>query len=61
MLQKVTIIGNLGGDPELKYTQSGDAVCAFSVAASEKWTGAHNALGDCLSTLAIIREMAAAE
>lgn len=39
MLQKVTIIGNLGGDPELKYTQSGDAVCAFSVAASEKWTG----------------------
>ena len=30
-------VGNLGGDPELKYMQSGDAVCNFSVAVSEKW------------------------
>ena len=30
-------VGNLGGDPDLKYMQSGDAVCNFSVAVSEKW------------------------
>lgn len=32
------IIGNLGRDPELRYTQSGRAVCSFSVAVSERWT-----------------------
>jgi len=31
------IVGNLGGDPELKYLQSGQAVCNFSVAVSERW------------------------
>jgi len=31
------IVGNLGGDPELKYLQSGSAVCNFSVAVSERW------------------------
>ena len=30
-------VGNLGGDPDLKFMQSGDAVCNFSVAVSEKW------------------------
>lgn len=34
--QKMTIIGNLGKDPELRYTGSGKAVCGFSVAVSEK-------------------------
>jgi len=34
---KVIIIGHLGKDPELKYTQSGEPVCNFSVATSEKW------------------------
>ena len=38
MLNKQLIIGNLGGNPELRYTQSGKAVCNFSVATSEKWT-----------------------
>ena len=32
------VVGNLGGDPELKYTQAGRAVCNFSVAVSERWT-----------------------
>jgi len=32
------IVGNLGRDPELRYTQSGRAVCGFSVAVSESWT-----------------------
>ena len=31
------VVGNLGGDPELKYMQSGTAVCNFSVAVSERW------------------------
>ena len=33
---KITIMGNLGRDPELRYTPQGDAVCNFSVAVSEK-------------------------
>ncbi len=32
------ILGRLGGNPELKYTPSGTAVCTFSVATSESWT-----------------------
>src|SRR5437762_4729740 len=31
-LNKVMIIGNLGRDPELRYTQRGTAVCNFTVA-----------------------------
>lgn len=30
---KVIVVGNLGRDPELKYTPQGQAVCTFSVAA----------------------------
>ena len=37
-LNKVLLIGNLGKDPELKYTPAGVAVCNFSVATAEKWT-----------------------
>ena len=33
---KIIIIGNLGRDPELRYTPQGDAVCNFSDATSEK-------------------------
>ncbi len=36
-LNKAMIIGNLGQDPELRYTPSGVAVANFSVATSEKW------------------------
>ena len=36
-LNRVTIMGHLGQDPEVKYTQSGNAVANFSVAAAEKW------------------------
>ena len=36
-MNKVILIGNLGGDPELRYTQSGTAVCNFSVATNETW------------------------
>lgn len=37
MLNKLQIIGHLGGDAEIKYMQSGDAVTNFSVATSERW------------------------
>ncbi len=33
---KIIIVGNLGRDPELRYTPQGNAVCNFSVATSEK-------------------------
>ena len=36
-LNKVLIIGNLGNDPEIKYTQSGSPVANLSIATSEKW------------------------
>ena len=39
MFQQVTIIGNLGRDPEMRYTQAGVEVCSFSVATSRSWTG----------------------
>ncbi len=32
------VIGNVGRNPELRYLQSGTAVCDFSVAVSESWT-----------------------
>jgi single-strand DNA-binding protein len=37
MVNKVTIIGNLGKDPETRYTQNGSAVTTFSVATTERW------------------------
>jgi single-strand DNA-binding protein len=36
-LNKVQIIGNLGKDPKIRHTQSGDKIASFSVACSEKW------------------------
>jgi single-strand DNA-binding protein len=36
--QYTIVIGNVGRDPELRYTQSGVAVCDFSVAVSRRWT-----------------------
>ena len=36
-LNKAILIGRLGKDPELRYTQDGVAVANFSVATSEEW------------------------
>ena len=33
---KITVVGNLGRDPELRYTPQGAAVCSFSMATNEK-------------------------
>ena len=37
-LNKVLLIGNLGKDPELRFTPSGRAVARFPLATSEQWT-----------------------
>ncbi|HIU18025.1 MAG TPA: single-stranded DNA-binding protein [Candidatus Avidesulfovibrio excrementigallinarum] len=37
MLNKVMIIGRLGRDPEIRYSQSGMAVCALNVATDESY------------------------
>lgn len=36
MYHEQTIIGNLGKDPDMRYTPDGKAVCTFSVAASNR-------------------------
>jgi single-strand DNA-binding protein len=36
-VNKVILVGNLGKDPELRYTQTGSAVANFSLATSEQW------------------------
>ena len=36
-LNKVTLIGNLGRDPEIRHTQNGVAVANLSIATSESW------------------------
>ena len=36
-VNKCIILGNLGNDPELKYTQSGSAIANLTVATSESW------------------------
>ncbi|MFQ5614920.1 MAG: single-stranded DNA-binding protein, partial [Anaerolineales bacterium] len=38
MYQKIFIIGNLGKDPEMRYTPSGQAVTSFSVATNRQYT-----------------------
>lgn len=38
-VNKVILIGNLGADPELRYTATGTAMATFSLATKEAWTG----------------------
>ncbi len=37
-INKAILIGNLGRDPELRYTQNGQAVANFTLATTESWT-----------------------
>ena len=39
-VNKVILIGNLGKDPEVRYTTTGRAVARFSIATSEVWNDA---------------------
>ena len=38
-LNKVTLIGNLGNDPEVRSTSGGNRVATFSLATSRSWNG----------------------
>jgi len=40
MYQQITLVGNLGNDPEMRHLPNGDPVTNFSVAANRYWTGA---------------------
>jgi single-strand DNA-binding protein len=37
MYQQITLIGNLGKDPEMRYTPSGQPVTTFTMAVSRSW------------------------
>jgi single-strand DNA-binding protein len=39
VVNRIILLGNLGRDPDLRYTQSGQAVANFSLACSEKFKG----------------------
>ena len=38
MVNKVILVGNLGQDSDLRFSNAGVAVCNFSMATSERWT-----------------------
>lgn len=38
-VNKVILVGNLGADPDMRYTGSGQAVCELRIATEESWTG----------------------
>ncbi|MDR1656019.1 MAG: single-stranded DNA-binding protein [Deltaproteobacteria bacterium] len=38
-INKAILVGNLGKDPDMKYTQSGKAMVNFSLATTERWGG----------------------
>lgn len=37
-INKVILIGNLGADPEIRVTSSGESVCNLRLATTDKWT-----------------------
>ena len=37
-MNKIIVIGNLGRDPEMRYTSSGQSVTSFSIATNRKYT-----------------------
>ncbi|MBN1850344.1 MAG: single-stranded DNA-binding protein [Deltaproteobacteria bacterium] len=45
-VNKVILIGNLGTDPEVRYTPSGTAVANFNVATNEQWTNKDGEKGE---------------
>jgi len=46
MYHKVIIVGNLGRDPEMRYTPQGTPVTSFSVATNRRWTNADGTPGE---------------
>jgi single-strand DNA-binding protein len=46
MYQKVIIVGNLGRDPEMRYTPQGKPFTSFSVATNRRWTNTDGTPGE---------------
>ena len=46
MYHKIIIVGNLGRDPEMRYTPDGTPVTNFSVAANRRWTNSDGSQGE---------------
>ncbi|MDY6876550.1 MAG: single-stranded DNA-binding protein [Chloroflexota bacterium] len=46
MYHKIIIVGNLGRDPEMRYTSDGTPVTNFSVATNRRWTNADGSPGE---------------
>ena len=44
--QKIIIVGNLGRDPEMRYTPDGTPVTSFSIATNRKWTNSDGSQGE---------------
>jgi single-strand DNA-binding protein len=45
-VNKIILIGNLGADPEVRYTPSGTAVANFNLATHEQWTNKDGEKGE---------------
>ena len=46
MFQQLIIVGNLGSDPEMRYTSDGKPVTNFSVAVNRRWTNPDGSPGE---------------
>lgn len=46
MYHKIIIVGNLGRDPEMRYTQDGTPVTNFSVATNRRWSNPDGSQGE---------------
>ncbi len=44
--QKLIIVGNLGRDPEMRYTPDGTPVTSFSIATNRRWTNSDGSQGE---------------
>ena len=44
MYQRLVLVGNLGRDPEMRYTPNGISITNFPIATSRKWTDASGQL-----------------
>ena len=52
-INKVIIVGNLGQDPEIKYTAGGAAVTTLSIATSDSWKDKDSGMDQELSLIHI--------
>ena len=46
MFEQHILVGNLGADPEMRYTPSEKAVTNFSLAVNERWTNSDGSTGE---------------